>query len=95
MPGYKTHSLPGWFSYWEAHDFYDGELFMTKLVMSGGKSQDDSSSLEELLKPLEADGLTDKEQLRKLKMTVGTWSLCPTLITGASWWRNELCPGCA
>ena len=68
---------------------------MTRLVMAGGKAGEDSITLEELLQPLEAEGLTDKEQLRKLKMTVGTWSLCPSLITGASWWRNELCPGCA
>ena len=58
--------------------------------MTAGKSQDQALTLEELLQPFAGEELTDKEQLRRLKMSLGTRALCPSLITPASWWRNEL-----
>ena len=39
---------------------------------------------------LASGDLSHKEELRQLKLKLGSWSLCPGLITPQTWWLNEM-----
>ena len=82
--------LMRWFSFWDCNRFYRGEIWFSKVLLSGGdiNAADDRGS-----SPLRLDttgSLSAKDQLRELKMRHGTWAVARSLITPASYWRNEL-----
>ena len=83
-----------WFSYFECHDWYAGEVWFTKLLLSEGGAPDAIFNPESVLPAsLEEGAMSHREELRQLKMKLGSWSLAPKLICPLSWWKNELLVG--
>ena len=81
-----------WFSFWESWHFFQGDIFAKKLILSQGQAPEAGVSAEQrLLDPeLAAGQLSDKEELRRLKLALGSWSLAPLLITPTSFARCKL-----
>ena len=81
--------LMRWFSFWECEAFYKGDVWMTKMLMSMTGPQEGLT--DELLPPEVASGeLSHKEELRKLKLSIGSWKLAPLLITPSSFMRCKV-----
>ena len=82
--------LMRWFSYWECFKFYEGECWFNKLILSAGSSPHKGLD-EDILPPDLVDGnLTDREELRRLKLSLGSFALAPRLVTSESMWKNLL-----
>ena len=85
--------LMRFYSFFQSEKFYDGEVWCTKLLMletdkftvtDGTEFIRSESSLT-----LADRGVSDKEQLRQLKMKHGSWGLAPLLVTPASFWQKN------
>ena len=85
--------LMRFYSFFQSEKFYDGEVWCTKLLMletdkftvtDGTEFIRSESSLT-----LADRGVSDKEQLRQLKMKHGSWGLAPLLVTPASFWQKK------
>lgn len=86
--------LMRWWSWMECHQFYDGEVWFTKLLMESNqeKKEEDTGPVP-LIDPssaAEAANLTPQQELRALKLKHGTWSLAPALVTEESFWDKTL-----
>ncbi|CAE7304304.1 unnamed protein product [Symbiodinium sp. CCMP2592] len=83
--------LMRWFSYFESHQFYAGEHFWTKMLIGEGGPPQQGIQPEAVLTPdILAGNLDDREELRQLKLKMGSWRLAPLLVTPWTWWKNEL-----
>ena len=80
--------LMRWFSYWDCNVFYQGELWLTKiLLMHGSAEEGEALDLDDRFCSGE---LPPREELRALKMKYGTWAVAKSLLTPQTYWRNEL-----
>ena len=81
--------LMRWFSFFESHTFYKGELFVTKMLMAFGKRAEDCVTEEHEAFPaqLENSTMNHKEEIRQLKLKYGCWSLAVKFISPESWWK--------
>ena len=81
------------YSFFQSEQYFDGEVWMNKLLMleTNKYTVTDGAnyirSEESMALPVE--GVSDKEQLRKLKATHGSWALAPLLVTPASFWQKN------
>ena len=84
--------LMRWYSFVESNDFYQGETFFTKMIVSKGCDPQLGLTPEDqpLSPELESGQLGHKEELRQLKVRLGCWALVPKLIAPASFWKKEL-----
>ncbi|CAE7317379.1 unnamed protein product, partial [Symbiodinium sp. CCMP2592] len=83
--------LMRWFSYFQSHQFYAGEHFWTKMLIGEGGPPQQGIQPEAVLTPdILAGNLDDREELRQLKLKMGSWRLAPLLVTPWTWWKNEL-----
>ena len=82
--------LMRWWSWFECHQFYSGEVWFTKLLMQS--TLDPEGNLADAV-PFtlpQADGLTPQQELRELKIKHGSWALAPSLVTQESFWQKTL-----
>ena len=81
--------LMRWFSWWEANEFYSGEVWVTRMVMlyESNAEFDDQDLDEAFVIP---GGLNPKEELRQLKIKHGGWGLAPGLVTKATMFDRGL-----
>ena len=87
--------LMRFFSFFQSENFYDGEVWMTKLIMLESEKftvtdGSDFIRTDETIAIPNAPGISDRDQLRKLKTKHGTWGLAPLLVTPASFWQKNL-----
>ena len=82
--------LMRWYSFWESYHHFQGECWANKMVMTLGSYAPDSGLAENILGPVEGQKMTHQEQLRRLKMQLGSWGLAPRLITPESMWKCQL-----
>lgn len=61
---------------------------MTKLLISQTKPED--ADQPAAINPEETKGMTPQQELRHLKLKLGTWNLVPSLITQKSVWERDL-----
>ncbi|CAE7263564.1 unnamed protein product [Symbiodinium sp. CCMP2592] len=81
--------LMRWFSYFQSHQFYAGEHFWTKMLIGEGGPPQQGIQPEAVLTPdILAGNLDDREELRQLKLKMGSWRLAPLLVTPWTWWKN-------
>lgn len=90
-----TVKLMRWFSWWEADQWYRGEVWLSKMVMLHGSSVGPNANIDEYLEHPDFDGMAahsnnPREQLRQLKIKHGSWALAPRLITVESMWKRQL-----
>ena len=88
--------LMRWFSWFEAEQYYQGQNWAMKLIMLEEKhvgknagyiiSEETAAGVEFLEKDLKSH----KDELRKLKMSHGTFSLAPLLVSSTSMWQKDL-----
>ena len=88
-----TVKLMRFYSFFQSEKFYHGEVWCTKLLMleTDKFTVTDGTNFvrtEESL-TLPDSGISDKEQLRQLKMKHGSWGLAPLLVTPASFWQKN------
>ncbi|CAE6958908.1 unnamed protein product [Symbiodinium sp. CCMP2456] len=97
MLGLKTLTQCGpvvklmrWFSFFESYKHYEGDCWINKMVMTTGCSPDTAVDKNIIDGDMAAGKLTDKEELRQLKMKLGVYTLAPQLITVESMWKCKL-----
>ena len=88
--------LMRWYSWFQAEEHYCGENWAMKLVMLDDKhvakhagyiiSEETAAGVEFCAKDLKSH----KDELRKLKMSHGTFALAPLLVTCTSMWQKDL-----
>ena len=83
--------LMRWFSWWESFSFYKNEIWLNKMLMSSGASPEKGVQDHQHLDPELLSGeLSHKEELNKLKASLGTWALAPLLVTPASFMKCQI-----
>lgn len=97
MLGMRTCQICGpltklmrWWSWWECHEFYLGELWMSKLVMLSELGPENIEADAAPFSLPDAEGLSPQQELRQLKMKHVGWALAPSLITEESMWQKTL-----
>ena len=87
--------LMRWFSWFQCEKWYSGENWANKLVMLWGSDKCTPAGISPFGKTEEGismptSGLTDRQELQRLKMKHGTWALAPLLVTPASMFQKDL-----
>ena len=85
--------LMRWYSFFQSADFYSGEVFASKMIMTANLSPGEGLPEEKgHHEPVpNIDKAKDpKEELRLLKLKHGCWGLAPRLVTLESFWKKEL-----
>ena len=87
--------LMRWYSWFQCERYYSGECWGLKLIMLQGRENCSPNNCCQFVRQEESislptSGLTDKQELRQLKMKHGTWALAPLLVTPASMFQKDL-----
>ena len=83
--------LMRWFSFHECFAFYKNEVWLTKMLMDPSAPPEAGLQEQMLLDPsLESGELSHREELRRLKFSLGSWKLAPLVVTPSSWMRCEV-----
>ena len=86
--------LMRFYSFFQSEQFFDGEVWMNKLIMLETEKYtvtdgSDFIRSEETMAVPNHPGISDREQLKKLKAKHGSWGLAPLLVTPASFWQKN------
>ena len=97
MKGCQIHGpltkLMRWYSWWESCKFHSGEVFFTKLLMLHGntwEAADGEADFQPSAFDPDTAGMTPQQELRHLKIKLGTWALAPALVNQESMWQKTL-----
>ena len=82
--------LVRWFSWWESFTFYRHEIWLSKMLMGIGSSPENGVQQEVLDPTLLSGELSHKEELRRLKLSLGSWKLAPLLVTPTSFMKCQI-----
>jgi hypothetical protein len=87
--------LMRWYSWFQCERYYSGECWGLRLIMLQGRENCSPNNCCQFVRQEESislptSGLTDKQELRQLKMKHGTWALAPLLVTPASMFQKDL-----
>ena len=95
LESFKIHGpltkLMRWFSWWESFAFHQNEIWLSKMILGNGAPPEMGVQQHLVLDPALAAGqLSNKEELNRLKASLGTWKLAPLLITPTSWMKCQM-----
>ena len=85
--------LMRWFSWFSCEKFFEGEIWMTKMLMVNNLLPEDGvqSAQAKTPEPMHfPSNLTPKQELQKLKMQHGSYALAPMLVTPHSMHQKSL-----
>ena len=86
-----------WFSWFQCEKWYSGECWANKFIMLWGSDKcsptgvspfGTADEVEALSMP--TSGLTDRQELQRLKLKHGTWALAPLLVTPTTMFQKDL-----
>ena len=85
--------LMRWFSWFQSEHYFAGEVWCNKMVLMDTNLPNEDADIgfcKEVTEVHIPSGLSEREELNKLKKEHGAFKLAPMLVTASSFWQKSL-----